>query len=268
MIGGTRMKKWLLLVLCISCGGLLLFGYLLISNAQKISVDKEMKQLENTLQFLSYHKVDAASKQIFTFFDQFPQEKLQTSDAQMMFQLIKNETKNRFIYEPDHLQALEKEVLKVYLFVDALQGEKHALWVKQLENLQEKIGHFITQVDIGTDSEKNWKKFKASYDEIYPSMYISTPLALLQQINKTMENLDFYYESRHTNKSYKKEWLDLQMDFSYLLEKNQKDGLDFSFYLLLFFTGGTILSTLSYVALRKYFAKKKEMKLPMQSKDL
>lgn len=251
-----------------SWGSLLFFGYSLISNVQKIHVDKEIKQLETTLQLLTYQKIDNASKKLFMFFEKFPQEALQTSDAKMMFRHIENEVKKRFSYEPDEIQVLEKEVLKVYLFVDALKGEAYPLWMKQLEKLQEEIEAFITQLDADTGDENHWEKSKDLYAQIYPSMYISTSSALLQQINKKMENLDFSYENRHMDNGYKKELLNLQADFSYLLEENQEDGLDFSFYLLLFFTSGTILSTLSYVAVRKYFFKKKEEKLLMQSKDL
>lgn len=260
------MKKWLLLILCMGWAGLMYFGYMLVSGVQNVNLDKQIEQLNHTEKLLDYQKIDAASKQMYQFFDQFPTEVLKTEDEKMMFHHLEMAAKHAFIFQNQQIATLKEALHKIYLFVDILQGDSRSLWQMQAEEVWQVLGQLIQEKRNFTITE--WKKLRLQYERVYPCIYISASETVLQDINKRVENLDFYVENRHTNSSYKEEMLCLQEDFTDLLGKNQKDGMDFSFYLIFFFTGGTILSTLSYVAIRRYAAQKKNEKRTMRSKDL
>ncbi|HJA40545.1 MAG TPA: sporulation protein YpjB [Firmicutes bacterium] len=258
------MKKWLFFGLCIGWGSLLYFGFQMISHTQKINIDEEIKQLDQVRLLLAHQKIDAASKQLYHFFESFPQQAISTSDAQKMFYLMETESKQRFIYDASHIEQLEKEVLKLYLFVDALQSEGKPLWIGQLE----KMNTLCLNLQLDATNLKNWHQLQEMYTQIYPCLYMYASPMLLQRINNHMEDLDFYDGNQYTQDHYKEILKDLHADFSYFTKGDKKDGFDFSFYLLLFFTGGTIFSTLTYVAIRKYQAEKRKEKLPVRSKDL
>lgn len=246
--------------------GFIYFGYIIISSAQTVDINQQVKQVERTMKLLDYKKINTASKQVYQFFDQFPDQALETSDEKMMFHHIEIDVKQALSSQVNGLEEVKEELYKLYLFVDTLQAENKPLWKVQATRIEQALAQLLQEEKPFT--AEVYQELKLVYERLYPSLYISTSPLLLQEINKKMEFLDFYAWNRHTNSSYTEELADLQADFAYLLEENKKDEIDLSFYLLFFFTGGTILSTLSYVAVRRYLAERRENKHPVRSKDL
>jgi Sporulation protein YpjB (SpoYpjB). len=184
-----------------------------------------------------------------------------TPDEQRILYLSYGDAKQALENEALNEEAKRLALTKFRLAVDALLTEYAPMW-RELEDPVLDAFRTLKKAVANADGERfeeGKTRLMMFYDTVYPSVVIDLPWEKVSEVVAGIESLERssfrYWEGERW-----KELERIEMNLASLFDEAKEDEADPSLWWVIVSTGGIIISTLTYVAWRKYRGERERSK--------
>lgn len=259
VIGGTRMKKWIVFALFI--GSFLI--HIKPVHAEETYDWESLNKISDTALQLAKQERFSESAQLLNYFavkfEEIPidRESISLDHIRTITSTYKNSLN---VIEDEKISTEEKvrSLTKFRLVVDAMVSEHQPLWGSLETSIMTTFSQLKSDVEEGNNQsfQHNWNHFLSLYEVIYPSIQVDLDSQRVKRMDAHISVVEDHLFQEIPETSRVKQIAIMEEELKALFERVKEDEADPSLLWVMITTGSVILLSLSYSGWKKYSAEK------------